>query len=633
MSAKKTPGDRATGVLNELILRSIVDHAVVTMDIDGIITSWNEGAERILGWTEEEIVGKSADVFFTPQDVEENRPEVEMRLAVEDGRAEDIRWHVRKGGERFWGSGLMMPFLSETQAASETPLDASQIHGFVKIFRDRTAERNAGLNLSLLQDRAALVMRRSGTVGSYELDLQRGIVIADETTARLHAVNVDLAEGGALLEVFFEKIVEEDRENVRAQLDATVLDGTEFSAIYRVINGSPRPTWVHSEGTVQRNDAGAAARLVGIVVDVTEQQHRQRMQNARLEFLETVRDMKDEGDIASLASRVIGETLHACRVGHGDMDQDGDMIEVKGDWTQPGYDSIVGRHFLSNLGALGTSLRNGEKIIVTNAQTDARVRGMTSLEELGIAAFVNLPLMENGKLKAVLFVNTSQPWEWSDTELEFMDAMFDRTYAAINRIRSEAERDILAGEIAHRMKNVLAIAQVIVKQSLRHIPKIETERRSIDARLSALAGAQDVLIRAEDHEADILSVIETALAPHLPQQNRFQFSGSSTPLKSNQILGLSLALHELATNAAKYGALSNESGQVFIEWNATAEGQFTFSWTEVGGPVVTASDVKGFGSTILEQVVGSYFSGASTLNYDPDGVKFKINGRLAVNEQ
>lgn len=83
--------------LNDLILQSIVDHAVITLDRDGRVTSWNEGAERILGWTEEEILGQSADVFFTPEDVENGRRDVEMSTALERGRAEDERWHRKKG--------------------------------------------------------------------------------------------------------------------------------------------------------------------------------------------------------------------------------------------------------------------------------------------------------------------------------------------------------------------------------------------------------------------------------------------------------------------------------------------------------------------------------------------------------
>ncbi len=136
-----SPPDKKTITLNELILRSIVDFAIVTLDVDGIITSWNEGAEQVLEWTEEEAIGQHADIFFTKEDRAQSRPEVEMAGALENGRAEDERWHVRKSGQKFWGSGLMMPLLSATDSEGDAVQGKGVIEGFVKVFRDRTLDR------------------------------------------------------------------------------------------------------------------------------------------------------------------------------------------------------------------------------------------------------------------------------------------------------------------------------------------------------------------------------------------------------------------------------------------------------------------------------------------------------------
>ncbi|EGH48442.1 PAS protein, partial [Pseudomonas syringae pv. pisi str. 1704B] len=95
-----------------------------------IITDWNPGAEQVLGWTQDEMVGQSAERFFTPEDVANDRIEHEMQLALSVGRASDERWHLRKDGQLFWASGEMMPLYDE----KHTHL------GFVKILRDRTPE-------------------------------------------------------------------------------------------------------------------------------------------------------------------------------------------------------------------------------------------------------------------------------------------------------------------------------------------------------------------------------------------------------------------------------------------------------------------------------------------------------------
>lgn len=114
--------------LFRLIVESATDFAIITTDPQGILTSWNVGAERVLGWSEEEAIGRSAHMIFTPEDCEIGQPEKEMHTALTKGRAEDERWHQRKNGTSVWASGLMMPL-------------AERRMGFVKIFQDRTDKR------------------------------------------------------------------------------------------------------------------------------------------------------------------------------------------------------------------------------------------------------------------------------------------------------------------------------------------------------------------------------------------------------------------------------------------------------------------------------------------------------------
>jgi PAS domain S-box-containing protein len=120
--------------LLHLILSSATDFALFTMDRHRRVTSWNDGAERLLGYRTAEIIGRNADVIFTPEDRAAGAPEREIAKAAADGRAEDERWHLRKDGSRFWGSGQM---------ASLRGVDA----GFIKIMRDRTAEHEAQARL------------------------------------------------------------------------------------------------------------------------------------------------------------------------------------------------------------------------------------------------------------------------------------------------------------------------------------------------------------------------------------------------------------------------------------------------------------------------------------------------------
>jgi PAS domain S-box-containing protein len=117
-----------------LVIDSARDYAIFTMDAAGKVTTWNSGAERILGYTAEQIIGRSGDVIFTPEDQAAGAPEEERTRAIASGRAEDERWHMRQNGSRFWSSGIL------------APLDDPSL-GFVKILRDRTEQYQAEARL------------------------------------------------------------------------------------------------------------------------------------------------------------------------------------------------------------------------------------------------------------------------------------------------------------------------------------------------------------------------------------------------------------------------------------------------------------------------------------------------------
>ncbi len=185
-------------------------------------------------------------------------------------------------------------------------------------------------------------------------------------------------------------------------------------------------------------------------------------------------------------------------------------------------------------------------------------------------------------------------------------------------------------EMAHRMKNTLAIVQAIVTQTFRQVSTIEAGREAIAGRLIALARAQDILTVEGGSEARVNEVVETALAPHRMGDGRFSISGPAVTVTAAQGLGLSLAIHELATNAMKYGALSTPGGLIAIAWALPGPGPetFRFEWTESGGPTVAQPTRTGFGSRLVERIVAPYFDGVAKLSYEPAGVRFRLDGEV-----
>jgi two-component sensor histidine kinase len=188
----------------------------------------------------------------------------------------------------------------------------------------------------------------------------------------------------------------------------------------------------------------------------------------------------------------------------------------------------------------------------------------------------------------------------------------------------ELERELLANELSHRVKNVLAVVQAIAVQSFRGGDRAQLS--GFTSRLAALGSAQDLLIQTVWRSAQIRDVVEKALAPHSPE-GRCVIVGDDYTLDGKRALALALALHELATNAVKYGALSNESGCVLVEW-AMADGTLRLTWTESGGPPVGEAGPPGFGTRMVTRNLAAEFDGSVDVQRKSTGIVLTLTAPL-----
>jgi two-component sensor histidine kinase len=192
-------------------------------------------------------------------------------------------------------------------------------------------------------------------------------------------------------------------------------------------------------------------------------------------------------------------------------------------------------------------------------------------------------------------------------------------WRATRELKEAAERQaILTGELQHRIKNTLAMVGAIANQTIRG-DDVGTAREAFAARLMILSHAHDILTQTSWASAPIHEVVTRALAAHHSKDRRISISGPNVELLPKPALALAIAIHELATNAAKYGALSG-NGRVDVLWSNDAEGGFRFSWTESGGPLVAEPSKKGFGSRLIERVLAADFEGEAHTHYRPSGV-------------
>jgi two-component sensor histidine kinase len=195
------------------------------------------------------------------------------------------------------------------------------------------------------------------------------------------------------------------------------------------------------------------------------------------------------------------------------------------------------------------------------------------------------------------------------------------------RMEHQKRQQVLQNELSHRMKNTLAMVQSIVTQSLRNATSLEDATLRTSERIQALGRAQDMLTNSSWQAADIGDVVAAAVSPHVDAGSRFVLAGPPVDLDAQQSMGLSLAIHELATNATKYGALSNGAGHVDIEWTISGD-DLRFQWTERDGPTVQPPTGRGFGTRLNERVVPSYFSGKASTRYDSEGIRYLLEGTV-----
>jgi two-component sensor histidine kinase len=191
--------------------------------------------------------------------------------------------------------------------------------------------------------------------------------------------------------------------------------------------------------------------------------------------------------------------------------------------------------------------------------------------------------------------------------------------------RAEAMQSLLVDELNHRVKNTLQTVQSIAAQTFRHAQDIPDALRKFDGRVMAMGRANELLSEERWRNADMVDLVASALeAFRAKDKDRMHISGPNVPVGAPSAVMISMMLHELATNAAKYGALSNDSGEVFIDWRTVGEGsgaRVLLNWRETGGPTVVAPERKGFGTALIQRGLTSQLGGSANIEFAPDGLR------------
>lgn len=260
------------------------------------------------------------------------------------------------------------------------------------------------------------------------------------------------------------------------------------------------------------------------------------------------------------------------------------------------FPELEGQGFLEKLDEVYAT---GFPFVANSAPVDLRRPDQNRLERVFLD-FIYQPIMDDAGAVAGILVEGHDVTE--------------QTVAA-------EHRQLLLNELNHRVKNTLATVQSVAHQTLSRAESLAEARAQLTARILALSNAHNVLTRGSWRGARLEEIVSEALRPHDDlQHSRISISGSAVWLDARPALALAMALHELATNAVKYGALSNDVGQVSISWTEEGGGSVRLEWRERGGPPVRSPGRRGFGTRLLQSGLAHELGGGAEISFAAAGV-------------
>ncbi len=454
--------------------------------------------------------------------------------------------------------------------------------------------------LRVSEERLALAFAAAGSLGWWDWDIPADCVYAGERFADMYGIDPALAAQGAPLTAFVEGIHPDDRSWVGERIQQVVATAGEFSEEYRLRHADGSVTWVLARGRCFHDGDGKPLRFPGVVVDITARKAADAARFAGEARLKSIMETVPVGIL--LAEAPSGRILMGNRR----------LAEILGHTTLYASSSNAYSEFVA--------YHDDGRPVEAQEYPLAQICG----GQCKRAAIEVLYQRPDGERRWIAIAGEAIEDEQGGT-VGAVVAVSDIG----DRKAAEAQQDILNRELSHRLKNTLTLVQSIASQTLRNAPSLDAARDALAARLIVLGKAHDILLAGRTDSASVDRVVQEALSLHDDTGRRFRVRGPSLFVGPSAALSLGLMLHELATNAVKYGALSVPTGCVTVDWTVDGTGaaaEFRLDWREQGGPPVTPPTRRGFGSRLIQRGLAG---GDVALHYAVEGVQCTLSAPLA----
>jgi len=332
------------------------------------------------------------------------------------------------------------------------------------VLERRLTEEQAALAMS--EERLRLAVANAD-VGLWDVDLVNDTLVWPARTKAMFGIS---AEVPVTMDDFYNGLHPDDRESTTAAFLAAADPQVRalYDVEYRTIgkeDGIER--WVAAKGRGVFDASGGCFRVTGTALEITARKAAEIRRGALVDLTQAIRDLEYPADIAYAAAEVLGRTMGSTRVGYAAIDHDAETMHTDRDWTAPGVDTLAGTLSMRDYGSFIDSLKRGEFTVIDDVRTDARTTGSSAdaLEAKNTRAFVNAPVLEQGKLVAVFFVNHGEKRNWSEGDLALIKEFAERTRIAVERARGE--HALRASEARLRELNETLEAQVEARSAER----------------------------------------------------------------------------------------------------------------------------------------------------------------------
>jgi PAS domain S-box-containing protein len=469
--------------------------------------------------------------------------------------------------------------------------DASgAVDGVLCIVEETTQRIAAEQALARTEERLSYALQAAGMIGTFDTDLRTDTVYSDARFATMFSLDPQKGESGAPLADYLAAIHPDDVERVSEAIQQAIVTGEKCILEYRVVSRDGTIHWLEVHGQCLYDEAGKPWRMPGVAVDISDRK-RAELASARLAAIV-------ESSDDAIVSKNLDGIITSWNVGAKRLF---------------GYsaDEVVGKPIT---------------ILIPEDRLDEELDILARLHRgERVDHFETVRRRKDGSLAD--FSLTISPIRNSDGRIIGASKI---ARDITERKAAERLHATLLREMKHRLKNNLSTVLAIARQSFRGHESESDDFRKFEARLLALSNGHDLITRENWDSAELKDVIAQLLTMHGRQ--RFEIDGPDLRLSPKSALALTLALHELATNAAKYGALSVPTGQVIIKWSIKHGDSpgLTFCWQERNGPEVRSPSRKGFGSQLIERVLAGELQGKVQITYDPTGIVCEIDAPLSA---